>query len=85
MSYSSGVVRHRRTPWAMAELIEAETRRLRLRQWKAADREPFAALNSDPRVMEFFPSPLTRTESDAMADRMTLHVVLPRQRHLEFA
>lgn len=33
------------------------------------DRDPFAALNSDPRVMEFFPTPLTRAESDAMADR----------------
>lgn len=53
----------------MAELIEIETERLRLRQWKPADREPFAMLNADPRVMEFFPSPLTRAESDAMADR----------------
>lgn len=40
----------------MAKLIEFETERLRLRQWKAADREPFAALNADPRVMEFFPA-----------------------------
>lgn len=53
----------------MAELIEVETKRLRLRQWKATDREPFASLNSDPNVMEFFPSPLTRAQSDAMADR----------------
>ena len=56
----------------MIELIEFETERLRLRQWKPADREPFAALNADSRVMEFFPSPLTRTESDAMADRCQL-------------
>jgi RimJ/RimL family protein N-acetyltransferase len=53
----------------MTELIEIETERLRLRQWQAADREPFAALNADPRVMEFFPSPLTRRDSDALADR----------------
>lgn len=53
----------------MPELIEFDTERLRLRQWNAADREPFAALNSDARVMEFFVSPLTREESDAMADR----------------
>jgi RimJ/RimL family protein N-acetyltransferase len=51
----------------MAELIELETERLRLRQWKLSDREPFAALNADSKVMEFFPSPLTRTESDALA------------------
>lgn len=53
----------------MSKLIEFETQRLRLRQWKPSDREPFAALNSDPRVMAFFPSPLTRSDSDAMADR----------------
>lgn len=53
----------------MTELIEFETERLFLRQWKPADRAPFAALNSDPRVMEFFPALLTRAESDAMADR----------------
>ena len=46
-----------------------ETPRLCLRQWRPSDRQPFAALNADPRVMEFFPSPLTQAESDAMADR----------------
>jgi RimJ/RimL family protein N-acetyltransferase len=56
----------------MAELIEVETERLRLRQWRLTDREPFAALNADPRVMEFFPSMLTGAESDAMADRCQL-------------
>jgi RimJ/RimL family protein N-acetyltransferase len=49
--------------------IEFETRRLLLRQWRAADREPLAALNADPIVMAHFPAPLTREESDAMADR----------------
>lgn len=53
----------------MAELIEFETDRLRLRQWHANDREPFAALNADPKVMEFFPALLSRAESDAIADR----------------
>ena len=53
----------------MAELIEVETERLRLRQWKPADRVPFAALNADHRVMEFFPCVLTRADSDSMADR----------------
>lgn len=51
------------------ELIEFDTGRLRLRQWCAADRKPFAALNADPQVMTFFPAPLDRLESDAMADR----------------
>jgi RimJ/RimL family protein N-acetyltransferase len=49
--------------------IEFETHRLLLRQWRAADREPLAALNADPVVMAHFPAPLTREESDAMADR----------------
>ncbi|RQP25279.1 GNAT family N-acetyltransferase [Piscinibacter terrae] len=44
------------------------TRRLRLRQWKDADRAPFAALNADPRVMEFFPSVRSRETSDTAVD-----------------
>ena len=48
--------------------IELETQRLLLRQWKAEDREPFAALNGDPVVMTYFPSPLTREKSDEQAD-----------------
>ena len=49
--------------------LELETPRLRLRQWRESDREPFAALNADHRVMEFFPAALDRCTSDAMADR----------------
>lgn len=48
--------------------IEFETQRLLLRQWRTADREPFAALNSDPVVMAHFPAPLKRENSDAVAD-----------------
>jgi 3-dehydroquinate dehydratase/shikimate dehydrogenase len=44
------------------------TERLLLRPWRASDRAAFAALNADPRVMEWFPSPLAAAESDAMAD-----------------
>src|SRR3954451_17386168 len=47
--------------------------RLRLRRWRAADRKVFAAMNSDPRVMEFFRGPLSREESDAMVDRIQAH------------
>jgi RimJ/RimL family protein N-acetyltransferase len=53
----------------MPSLIEIDTERLRLRQWCAFDREPFAALNADPRVMKYFPALLDRATSDAMADR----------------
>ena len=41
-----------------------------MRHWTREDREPFAALNADPEVMRFYPSVLSRRESDAAADRM---------------
>lgn len=46
-------------------MIFVETDRLILRNWLPSDYELFAKLTSDPRVMEFFPATLTRTESDA--------------------
>jgi len=56
---------------------ELRTRRLYLRRWSPDDREPFARLNADPRVVEFLPGPLSRAESDAVADRIEAHF----QRH----
>jgi len=50
-------------------------KRICLRQWRDEDREAFAAVNSDQRVMEFFRSTLDRAESDAMADRISAHFV----------
>jgi ribosomal-protein-alanine N-acetyltransferase len=49
---------------------ELRTERLTLRRWRASDRAPFAAMNADPAVMEFFPAPLTPAESDAFVDRI---------------
>ncbi|MEU4405968.1 GNAT family N-acetyltransferase [Streptosporangium sp. NPDC023963] len=49
-----------------------ETERLIMRRWREDDREPFGALNADPEVMEHFPAPLTRSQSDAMVDRIEL-------------
>ena len=46
------------------------TERLLMREWVAADREPFAALNADPVVMEHFPGPMSREASDAFVDRI---------------
>jgi RimJ/RimL family protein N-acetyltransferase len=51
-----------------------QTTRLHLRQWCAADREPFARLNADARVMQHFPATLSRRESDAFADRIQFHI-----------
>jgi len=50
-----------------------ETERLVLRRWQDSDREPFAAMNADPRVMEFFPGTLTREESDRLIDDIESH------------
>lgn len=51
---------------------ELETPRLRLRRWRPTDREPFAALNADPAVMEHFPAPLGPEESDELLERIEL-------------
>lgn len=57
----------------MSDAPELTTARLRLRAWSERDLAPFAALNADPRVMEFFPSALTRAESDALVARIQEH------------
>lgn len=46
------------------------TDRLELRQWREEDLAPFAAMNADPIVMEHFPAPLSREESDALVARL---------------
>lgn len=49
---------------------QLRTERLVLRRWRGEDRAPFAAMNADPRVMEHFPSVLTRAQSDDLVDRI---------------
>jgi RimJ/RimL family protein N-acetyltransferase len=49
------------------------TARLLLRRFTDADREPFAELNRDPRVMEHFPAPLDRAGSDELLRRHDEH------------
>lgn len=50
---------------------DIRTERLLLRHWRESDREPWAAMNADPEVMEFFPSTLTREQADASFDRIS--------------
>jgi RimJ/RimL family protein N-acetyltransferase len=57
----------------MALPREIRTSRLLLRRWLPADREPFATMNADSRVREFFPSTMTREESDASVARIEAH------------
>jgi RimJ/RimL family protein N-acetyltransferase len=54
------------------------TPRLVLRRWRTEDREPFYRINSDPRVMLFFPACLTSADSNAAIDRMEAHFVQHR-------
>src|ERR1700681_280990 len=57
----------------MSVFVTLSSVRICLRRWRDEDREAFAAMNSDARVMEFFPSRLSRVESDAMVDRIQAH------------
>jgi RimJ/RimL family protein N-acetyltransferase len=47
------------------------TERLLLREWRESDIAPFAAMNADPNVMEFFPALRTANETRGLVDRLT--------------
>lgn len=55
------------------DVAVVRTERLLMRGFREEDREPFARLNADPRVMEHFVRPQTREESDAFVDRIQAH------------
>jgi len=44
-----------------------------LRRWRVSDRAPFALINADSAVMQFFPSALTAEESGSMLARIEAH------------
>ncbi|HEY6470132.1 MAG TPA: GNAT family N-acetyltransferase [Candidatus Dormibacteraeota bacterium] len=52
------------------DAVTLRTDRLLLRPWRSEDRPLFAALNADPKVMDWFPATMTREESDALVDRI---------------
>jgi RimJ/RimL family protein N-acetyltransferase len=49
------------------------TDRLLLRRWTDADREPFAAMNVDPVVMQHLQGLMSRDASDAFVERIERH------------
>jgi RimJ/RimL family protein N-acetyltransferase len=53
----------------LTQSLQLETPRLTLRRWQEVDREPFAAMNADPVVMQYFAAPYTRQESDEAVNR----------------
>lgn len=50
-----------------------QTKRLSLRPWKHQDLEPFAQMNADPKVMEYFPSTLSLAESEKSMKNAARH------------
>ena len=54
----------------MSNIIELKTIRLKLRQWKEADRIPFAQMNADPEVMKYYPSILTQHKSNELLNKL---------------
>jgi len=57
----------------VSQLALLTTDRLILRRWRDSDRDAFARMNADPRVMEFFAERLSRKGSDALVDRAEAH------------
>ncbi|WP_433854388.1 GNAT family N-acetyltransferase [Streptomyces kronopolitis] len=50
-------------------MSELRTERLTLREWRASDLGPWAAMNADPEVRAHFPEVLSRERSEASAAR----------------
>jgi len=46
--------------------------RLGFREWENSDSLPFSRMNLDPEVMEFFPSTLTKVESDIFVEKIKI-------------
>ena len=53
--------------------ITLTTPRLQLRYWEEADYIPFIEMNKDEEAREFFPSIMTREETEMMIERIQLH------------
>lgn len=50
------------------------TNRLILRDWQTEDLEPFAAMNQDVRVMQYYPSTLSLAETKTYIEKITAHL-----------
>jgi RimJ/RimL family protein N-acetyltransferase len=51
-----------------------QTDRLILRAFREEDRQPFAAINGDPRVNEWLGGPISAEQSDALVDRINAQI-----------
>jgi len=57
----------------MQPILELESARLLLRQWRDNDLPEFTRICSDPQVMRYFPAPLSRLESASLIGRQRGH------------
>ncbi|WP_095145434.1 MULTISPECIES: GNAT family N-acetyltransferase [unclassified Pseudomonas] len=57
----------------MEPILQLESARLLMRQWRDDDLPAFAAMCADPQVMRYFPAPLSRLESAALIGRIRGH------------
>jgi len=47
-----------------------QTQRLILKNWQFSDLEPFAQMNADCEVIEYFPAALSRQESNQLVEQI---------------
>ncbi|RLU09006.1 GNAT family N-acetyltransferase [Pseudomonas prosekii] len=57
----------------MEPILQLESARLLLRQWRDEDLPEFAAMCADPQVMRYFPAPLSRLECASLIGRIRGH------------
>lgn len=57
----------------MTPILQLESARLLLRQWRDADLPAFAEMCADPQVMRYFPEPLSRLQSASLIGRVRGH------------
>ena len=57
----------------MEPILELESARLVLRQWRDSDLPDFARMCADPQVMRYFPAQLSHLESAALIGRIRGH------------
>ncbi len=57
----------------MEPILELESARLLLQQWRDEDLPAFAAMCADPQVMRYFPAALSRLESASLIGRIRGH------------
>lgn len=58
----------------MPKIIQLKADKLLLRQWIPADLPEFARMNADPKVMEFFPEILEKSQSDQLGEKIRLDI-----------